>query len=107
LALLKIDLDLKPSKQLLLKWIETRKLILRYLKLTPTSMKITESNKGLHIFIRVKEKLSPKKLAETQFLLGDDHLRSSLNLWRSNSKLFTEFNVLFDHKKVIKHESKQ
>lgn len=103
-TVLKVDVDIKMSKKLLREFIKTREKILETLGYKLRKMTIKETNKGYHFYITVEGKLKPKRIAELQFLLGDDHKRAYFNFLRAKTNSFHFFNVLFEKKKILKGE---
>lgn len=94
MTLLKIDLDIKPSKEWLKDWIRTRKMILWSELIRPSKVDIFETSKGLHIYFTVPDKLDDEEINRLQFLLGDDHTRVKINQWRIEHKV-KGWNKLF------------
>jgi hypothetical protein len=97
--LIKIDLDVKVSKELLNEWLELRKVMLKHLGLDYEYITCYESNKGYHIYIKLKQDVTPKRIIELQFLLGDDHNRVWCNFQRyehNDDDVLVDFNILFD-----------
>jgi len=101
-AVLKIDIDYKMDKQLLREFIDTRKTILYSLGYEVKRVKYIETEKGYHfwftIFQGIGKKLTDKRKAELQFLLGDDIIRARYNFMREELGAFDTFNALFSEK---------
>ena len=95
---IKIDLDIKPNKEWRKLWINTRKLILKHMKLHLLYYREYESRKGYHYYFIVKENLSYDRLCKIQFLLGDDINRVRFMLIRKAFMSRLEYNVLFSEK---------
>jgi len=94
----KVDVDVKMDKELLGKFIATRRLIIAWLGYTLEYWRCAETEKGYHFWFKLKEELSDKELCDLQFLLGDDHSRCRFNYLRLEANCFNEFNVLFSKK---------
>lgn len=97
MSVLKIDLDIKPSKEWQEKWEHTREAILKSLGLTLIGIRKHESNKGWHYFLEVAEMLSDNDTNMTQLLCGDDHTRCKINAWRIERGI-PHWNKIFDRK---------
>ena len=94
----KIDVDVKMSKSLLKKFIETRKVLLKHLGYKVKEVNKKESRRGHHLTILVTGKVPATKANAIQFLLGDDPSRCIINArrikrripWREGNKLFSK-----------------
>jgi hypothetical protein len=82
MTLLKIDIDFKPPKEWMQYWIETREKMLRDFGFTPEYVKVFETTRGIHVYIKIKEDVSAKTTNMLQFLCGDDPTRVKINMWR-------------------------
>lgn len=100
MTLLKIDLDLHPPEDWLKDWIETRKIILQSMSLNVEYIKVFKTTRGLHVYIKVSNKLSDRKINKLQFLLGDDQTRVRINQWRIERGV-KNWNKLF-HKVIYR-----
>jgi hypothetical protein len=98
MSIAKIDIDIKMDDNLLEKFIQTRKAIIQKLGYTYITHNITKTEKGYHIWFKIKEKLNDKDLCDLQFLLGDDQTRCKFNYLRLEAGCFRQFNVLFSKK---------
>jgi len=105
---LKIDIDIpwETFEELKEAWEKTRALVFAHFNLTLKDIVYQKSQNGkVHVWIHVKtpRPLTPREKAVIQFLLGDDHNRSFLNLQRAlrTPSKFDSFNILFS-KKVVK-----
>jgi len=96
--ILKIDIDVKVSREELALWVCTRKLLLKHLGYTCRDVKITTSKKGYHVWIHLNEQLTRYEVALVQFLLGDDHARCHFNFMRADLACANKFNILFNYK---------
>jgi len=94
----KVDVDVKMSNSLLNKWIMTRIKILEWLGFQLIDFNYVETEKGYHFWFGVNGNFSPKTIAETQFLLGDDQTRCRFNFLTLDAKPFHEFNCLVNKK---------
>ena len=103
MSILKIDVDVKRSKDLLYKWVKTRELMSAWLGHTVIRMPMVETEKGYHIWVHFRETLSDTEMAELQFLLGDDQKRCRFNFLRNEAGVFKTFNALFSKKLHRKH----
>jgi hypothetical protein len=103
MTLLKIDLDLQPPEDWLKLWMETRIEMLKYLGYTPVEWRTFKTKRGVHIYIRIVEKIPDMEANKLQFLCGDDPTRVKINIWRIKrgipywNKLFAE--VLYRKKR--------
>ena len=94
----KIDIDIKMNHDLLEKFIQTRKAIIKVLGYTLLEERMKETQKGFHFWFTLKENLTDKQLCDLQFLLGDDQTRCKFNYLRLEAKCFNQFNALFSKK---------
>jgi len=105
MSILKIDLDFKPPKDWMKEWIKTRKFLLKKLGYKPKYIEVFETERGMHIYIKIDEKLDDMEINKLQFLLGDDCTRVKINMWRIErgiphwNKLFHE--VLYRKKRKV------
>lgn len=81
---LKIDLDWKPPKDWLDKYLEYVGLVLSFIDLKPKSISCKDSpgGKGWHVTVELEEAISDMQALRIQFLLGDDRTRCRLNYAR-------------------------
>jgi len=102
MVILKIDVDVKMSKQLLREFMETRRVILSYLGYNVRSIVAQETEHGYHFWIDIEDHeelyVDQKRKAELQFLLGDDQRRARYNFLRGELGAFGTFNALFSEK---------
>jgi len=103
MSILKIDIDVKMSKDLLYKWVKTRELMAEWLGYPIIRMPIAPTEKGYHVWVHFRETLSDTEMAELQFLLGDDQKRCRFNFLRNEAGVFKTFNALFSKKLQRKH----
>ena len=82
MTMLKIDIDFKPPKPWLEEWIETRRNMLEHLGYEIERISIFDTKRGIHAYIKIKQKISDEETNKLQFLLGDDHTRVKINQWR-------------------------
>jgi len=104
MSILKLDIDVKMSEELLKKFLLTRYCILDFLGYFIEDAKVKETKKGYHIWIHLEGEQTDREIAELQFLLGDDQIRSRFNFLRLDAGVFHQFNALFS-KKVRKVEA--
>jgi len=104
MAILKIDMDIKPPERWLNAWIETRKVLLDHLGFTWISYDIFKTTRGTHIYIYIKEHLPDAEINRLQFLLGDDYTRVKINMWRIEHKI-PFWNKLF-HRVLYRRKAK-
>lgn len=102
MTVLKFDVDVKMSEELLERFVMTRLYILEALGYTPISHKIAETVKGVHAWFEVLETLTEDQMCDLQFLLGDDQPRCRFNYLRKEAGAFKQFNALFSKK--LKHK---
>lgn len=101
---LKIDLDIKPEKEWMELWIKTRTEMLRSLGYNPIKIDTFETQKGTHIYIKLKEDPEDRETNMLQFLCGDDPIRVKINNWRINRKV-KMWNKLF--KRVLYRKNRK
>jgi len=102
MTVIKLDVDYKMSKQLLKEFIETRLGLLALMNYHIVDYNYAKTKHGYHLWFKVIEQLSEQRLAEIQFLLGDDIRRARFNFMRAKMNVFNEFNILFSFKKSKK-----
>jgi len=103
MSILKIDLDIHPPKEWLDDWIRTRKMICWSMLYQVEAIDVFETTRGLHVYIRVKQKLKDEEINWIQFLLGDDHTRVKINQWRIKRGM-KHWNKLF-HKVLYRKKA--
>lgn len=104
-TILKIDMDLHPSKQWMQFYKETRKTMLEKLGFKLAGMKVFKTRRGIHIYMTIKgRKITDKEKNMFQWLLGDDHTRVKINQWRI-LKGIPHWNKLF-HKVLYRKKAK-
>jgi hypothetical protein len=82
MTLLKIDIDMQPPKEWMDAWLNTRKLIIGHLGYTWLGHDIFTTKRGIHVYIRILEKMRDAEINKLQFLCGDDPTRVKINAWR-------------------------
>jgi len=102
MTIIKLDVDYKMNKQLLREFIETRLGLLALMNYHVEDYNYAKTKHGYHFWFRITEQLTEQKLAEIQFLLGDDIRRARFNFMRAEINAFHEFNILFSLKKPKK-----
>jgi len=103
----KVDVDVKMSDKLLDRWITTRIKMLEWLGFQLVDFNFRETEKGYHFWFGVQGEYSPKTIAKTQFLLGDDQTRCKFNFLRLEADCFHEFNCLFNKKLKLKNKKRK
>ncbi|MEM3844871.1 MAG: hypothetical protein QXU98_04130 [Candidatus Parvarchaeota archaeon] len=66
--------------------------------LIPAKFIIYKTHKGYHIYIYTKAKLDNKSIILMQTALGSDWLREIRNLYRIETKMTNNWNILFSFK---------
>ena len=102
MTVIKLDIDYKMNKQLLKEFIETRLGLLALMNYHIEDYNYTKTKHGYHFWFKIIEQLTEQRLAEIQFLLGDDIRRAKFNFMRAKINAFNEFNILFSLKKSKK-----
>jgi len=102
MTVIKLDIDYKMNKQLLKEFIETRLGLLALMNYHIEDYNYTKTKHGYHFWFKIIEQLTEQRLAEIQFLLGDDIRRAKFNFMRAKINAFNEFNILFSFKKSKK-----
>ena len=100
----KIDVDVKMDNVLLVQFLGTRLAIIEHLGYHLKDVRWRETTHGYHFWFEIEENLTDNELANLQFLLGDDQIRSKYNFMRVKGKAFRDFNALFS-KKVKKRRT--
>lgn len=98
MSIAKVDVDVKMSKELLTKFVNTRLAIAQRLGYAVKGCRVVETKKGYHLWMEIFKKLTDKELCELQFLLGDDQVRCRFNFLRLDLGAFGWFNALFSKK---------
>jgi len=99
MTVIKLDIDYKMDKRLLREFIETRLGLLALMNYHIVDYNYAKTKHGYHFWFKIAEQLSEQRLAEVQFLLGDDIKRARFNFMRAKMNVFNEFNILFSRKK--------
>jgi len=102
MTVIKLDIDYKMSKQLLKEFIVTRLGLLALMNYHIVDYNYAKTKHGYHFWFKIIEQLTEQRLAEIQFLLGDDIRRARFNFMRAKINAFHEFNILFSFKKSKK-----
>lgn len=98
MSILKIDVDVKMSDELLAKFMETRYQLLLACHLTPIKINYKSTKHGFHAWYHLLQTLTDREMADTQFLMGDDQGRCRFNWLREEAGVFKVFNCLFSKK---------
>jgi hypothetical protein len=94
-SILKIDVDIRMSKHMLHRWIETRKRMLESMGYHVVDINYRYTKHGMHFWIILEEKLDSYTRAMLQFIAGDDHRRCFYNFYRARMGVFDYYNALF------------
>jgi len=94
---LKIDLDIHPPEEWMAAWERKNEMILGLYGLKPTKVNKKESPRGWHYWYLLHKYLTPEETNKLQFLLGDDHTRVKINMWKI-ARSVPHWNKLFDRK---------
>ena len=105
MKVIKLDIDYKMEKELLKEFIETRIILLKHLGYNVIDYNYRKTKHGYHFWFIVDKDIEDKRLAEIQFLLGDDIRRAKFNFFRAKHNVFKHFNILFSLKEY-KHKQK-
>jgi hypothetical protein len=100
--MLKIDVDYKPSKYWLSKWVATRCLILKEMGYKVLGVEVFQTERGFHAYIKIENNVDDEELNMLQFLCGDDHTRVKINEWRIKRGI-KDWNRLF-HKVIYRKQ---
>jgi len=100
--ILKVDVDVKMSPELLHVFIMTRLKIIEACGYTVVKHRKTTTEKGYHFWFRTLEPMTDSEACALQFLLGDDQVRARFNFLRNEAGAFKQFNALFNKKLKLK-----
>ena len=104
MKLLKVDIDFHPPKEWLETWEETREEILYIEGYESEYIKIFQTKRGYHAYIKLLQDISAEEANRLQFLLGDDATRVKINQWRIKRGI-KRWNKLF-HKVLYRRKPK-
>lgn len=104
MKMLKIDMDIKPTKEWLEEWLKSRIHIISLQGYTVEKTRKFETRRGYHIYITLYNDLPDELINKLQFLCGDDHTRVKINQWRIKRKV-KRWNKLF-HRVLYRRKAK-
>lgn len=104
MKLLKIDIDFHPPKEWLSEWEGTREDILFMEGYDIEYIKLFQTKRGYHAYIKLLQDVTDEEANRLQFLLGDDQTRVKINQWRIKRGI-KRWNKLF-HKVLYRRKPK-
>ena len=104
---IKIDLDYYPDIRSLELFIDTRAKMLRDLGYRLARYTYALTARGAHIYYILEDDLGPEDTVKLQWLLGDDPVRTRINMYRARRGTIPRLNKLFDHADYRRPPSKE
>jgi len=94
-SILKIDVDIRMDRDMLQRWIESRKRMLESMGYHVVDVNYRYTKHGMHFWFILNESLDSNTRAMLQFMIGDDHRRCFYNFYRAKLKVCDYYNALF------------